>query len=150
MLLANFNRQHSRLAPALLLSFCANASGSTWFALDDLGAGNELRLEADTDSLRQTTTGRQIVVRLTYAQPRQHRWGAYFRSVIATVEFHCDGTLGGYRDAVYYSDVRGTGLVAAREEGHAQVPQRLLELLPPKRLEKLTRAACTQPMSAAP
>lgn len=149
MLRANFNIRQCSLAAALLLSFCGSASGSTWFALDATDNTSGLELEVDTDSLRQTVTGRQIAVRLTHHQPRQHRWGAYFRSVVATVEFHCDGTLSNYRDAVYYSDVRGTGLVTAREEGFSQVPQRLLKLLPPKSLETLTRAACMRPSPAA-
>lgn len=65
------------------------------------------------------------------------------------MEFRCDGGLGSYRDAVYYSDVRGTGLVTVREDGPSQVPDRILELLPSRSLETLTRAACAQPTPAA-
>jgi hypothetical protein len=45
--------------------------------------------------------------------------------------------------------VKGTGLVMMREEGQSQIPERIRELLPPKSLETLTRAACVQPTPAA-
>ncbi|MDP3762284.1 MAG: hypothetical protein Q8R01_17405 [Ramlibacter sp.] len=114
-----------------------------------LSANSGLVVEVDTDSLRPTTSGRQVAVRLTHPAPRQHRWGAFFRSVVTTVEFRCDGGLGTYRDAVYYSDARGTGLVTVREEGASQVPDRMRELLPARSLETLTRAACSQPTPAS-
>lgn len=136
------------LAGSLALGPAAAVHGATWFSLDALAKASGLGIEVDTDSLRHNGARRDITVRLTYPEPRQHRWGANFRSVVATVEFRCDGGLGSYRDAVYYSDVKGTGLVMVREEAPSQVPDRIRELLPAKSLESLTRAACAQPTPA--
>lgn len=146
---ASFMANACCVAGVLLLGAAASpVQGATWFSLDTLSTASGLGIEVDTDSLRHTANRREIAVRLTYPEPRQHRWGAYVRSVVATVEFRCDGGLGNYRDAVYYSDVKGTGLVVVREEGQSQVPERMRELLPAKSLESLTRAACAQPTPA--
>jgi hypothetical protein len=145
---ASFTRHVCRLAAVLLLGAAPAVRGATWFSLDTLSSASGLGIEVDTESLRHTANRREIAVRLTYPEPRQHRWGALVRSVVATVEFRCDGGLGNYRDAVYYSDVKGTGLVVVREEGQSQVPERMRELLPPRSLESLTRAACSQPTPA--
>lgn len=140
---------HVCLAGMLLPGMAPAALGANWFALDALSASSGLTIEVDTDSLKHGANRREITVRLTYPKTRQHRWGAVYRSVVTTVEFRCDGVLGGYRDAVYYTDVKGTGLVVAREEGQSLIPERIRELLPPKSLETLTRAACAQPTPAA-
>jgi hypothetical protein len=146
---ASWIRRLCGLAAVLLAGMPLAGYGATWFALDALSVASGLGIEVDTDSLRTTGNRREIAVRVTYPQPREHRWGALFRSVVATVEFRCDGGLGSYRDAVFYSDVKGTGLVTVREEGQAQIPDRIRELLPAKGLEALTRAACTQPTPAS-
>jgi hypothetical protein len=141
-----------RLLPhlaALLLLGAATAHGATWFGLDALSAASGLGIEVDTDSLRQAGNRREIAVRVTYPEPRQHRWGALFRSVVATVEFECEGRLGGYRDALFYSDVKGLGLVVVREAGQfPAIPERTRDLLPPRSLETLIRAACSRPTPA--
>ena len=141
-----------RLLPplaALLLLGLPTAHAASWFGLDALSAASGLGIEVDTDSLRQSGTRREIVVRVTYPESRLHRGGAPFRSVVATVEFECEGRLGGYRDAIFYSEVKGQGLVTVREDGHSpHVPDRTRELLPAKSLEVLTRAACSRPTSA--
>jgi hypothetical protein len=138
-----------RLAGVLLLGTASPVHGATWFALDALSAASGLAIEVDTDSLRQNASRRDVTVRVTYPAARQHRWGPLYRSVVMTVEFRCEGGLGSYRDATYYSDVKGTGLVTVREEGPSQIPERIRELLPPRSLETLTRAACAQPTPAA-
>jgi len=142
------NIAHVCLAGMLLPCVATGAQGATWFSLDALSASSGMAIEVDTDSLKHNADTREITVRVTYPRTRQHRWGAVYRSVATTVEFRCDGVLGGYRDAVYYTNVKGTGLVVAREEGRSQIPDRVRELLPPKSLQKLTRAACTQPTPA--
>src|SRR5688500_14826166 len=86
-------------AAALLLS-AVPARAANWFSLDTLSAASGLGIEVDTDSLRQAGGRREIAVRVTYPEPRLHRGGAWFRSVVATVEFECEGRLGGYREAV--------------------------------------------------
>jgi hypothetical protein len=135
------------LAGTLLLALALPAAGATWFSLDALSATSGMTIEVDTDSLAHTANRRDVTVRVTYPQLRFHLEAAY-RSVVTTVEFRCDGTLGTYRDAVYYADVKGTGAVVAREPGQAQVPDRIRQLLPPGSLETLTRAACSQPTPA--
>jgi hypothetical protein len=138
-----------RLAAVLLLLGISTAHAASWFGLDALSAASGLGIEVDTDSLRQSGPRREIAVRVTYPEPRLHRWGAPFRSVVATVEFECEGRLGGYRDAVFYSDVKGQGLVTVREDGQsAAVPERTRDLLPAKSLEVLARAACSRPTPA--
>jgi len=137
-----------RLAAMVLIGM-PTAHAASWFSLDTLSAASGLGIEVDTDSLRHAGSRREITVRVTYAEPRLHRAGASFRSVVATVEFECEGRLGGYRDAVFYSDVRGQGLVMVREDGtSAAVPDRIRDLLPAKSLEVLTRAACSRPTPA--
>ena len=137
------------LAAALLVS-AGPARAVNWFALDALSSASGLGIEVDTDSLRQAGTRREISVRVTYPEPRLHRGGAWFRSVVATVEFECEGRLGGYRDAVFFSDARGQGMVTVREDGAAgSIPARTADLLPAKSLEVLARAACARPTPAA-
>jgi len=137
------------VAGTLLLGTPA-ARGTTWFALDALSTASGLGIEVDTDSLRQTSAvGREIIVRVTYPQPRVHRSGASFRSVVAKVAFHCEGGLGGYREAAFYSDPEGQGLVTARDDGQLPIPERTQDLLPAKSLELITRAGCAQPTPAA-
>jgi hypothetical protein len=138
-----------RLAALLLLGMSA-AHAANWFSLDALSAASGLGIEVDTDSLRQTGPRREVVVRVTYPEARQYR-GVTFRSVVATVAFECEGRLGGYRDAVFFAGAKGQGPVIAREDGAAPaVPDRIRDLLPPKSLEVLTRAACSRPTPAVP
>jgi hypothetical protein len=139
---------HASLAGTLLLAMASPAAAVNWFSLDALSATSGMTIEVDTDSLRHTANHRDIAVRITYPQVRFHVEAAY-RSVVTTVEFRCDGALGTYRDAVYHADAKGTGAVVAREPGQAQVPERIRQLLPPRSLETLTRAACAQPTPAA-
>ena len=136
------------LLAALLLSVpCAQAAN--WFGLDALSAASGLAIDVDTDTLRQEGARREIRVRVTYPEPRLHRWGASFRSVLATVEFDCEGRLAGYRDAVFFSEARGQGLVAVREDGPlTPIPGRTSDLLPARSLEVMARAACSRPTPA--
>jgi hypothetical protein len=83
------------LAGMVLLGASPPVHATTWFALDALSAASGLGIEVDTDSLKHNTNRREVTVRVTYAQPRQHRWGAFYRSVVTTVEFRCEGGLGG-------------------------------------------------------
>jgi len=137
------------LLVAALLLRAPVAQATNWFALDALSAASGLGIEVDTDSLRQVGDRRDIKVRLSYPELKVHRWGAPFRSVVATVEFECEGRMSGYRDAVFFSDVRGQGLVTVREDGTlAPIPERTGSLLPPRSLELLTRAACSRPTPA--
>jgi len=135
-------------AAALLLS-AVPARAANWFSLDTLSAASGLGIEVDTDSLRQAGGRREIAVRVTYPEPRLHRGGAWFRSVVATVEFECEGRLGRYREAVFFSEAKGQGTIAVREEGTSgAVPARIADLLPTKSLEVLARAACARPTPA--
>jgi hypothetical protein len=137
------------IAAALLFS-AAPARAINWFALDSLSAASGLGIEVDTDSLKQIGTKREIAVRVSYPEPRLHRGGAWFRSVVATVEFECEGRVGGYRDAVFFSDPKGQGTITVREEGPSgTVPARIMDLLPAKSLEVMARAACARPTPAA-
>jgi hypothetical protein len=137
------------IAAALLFS-ASPARAVNWFALDSLSVASGLGIEVDTDSLKQTGTKREVAVRVSYPEPRLHRGGAWFRSVVATVEFECEGRVGGYRDAVFFSDAKGQGTITVREEGPSgTVPARIMDLLPAKSLEVMARAACARPTSAA-
>jgi len=135
---------------ATLLFATPAAHAVNWFGLEALSKASNLEIDVDTDSLRQSGTRREIRVRVTYPETRLHRWGASFRSVAATVEFECEGRLAGYRDAVFYAEPAGRGLVMAKEDGPlAPIPDRTADLLPSKSVEQLVRAACAQPKPAA-
>jgi hypothetical protein len=131
-----------------MVLFAPLAQSATWFNLVALSAASGLAIEVDTDSLRVNGARREIVVRVSYPEVRTHRSGAPFRSVIATVQFDCDGKLGTYRDAVFYSEVEGRGSVVVREQAPSNVPENMREVLPAKSLEQMTRAACSQPTVA--
>lgn len=142
-------RASTVLAAALLVS-AAPGRAVNWFALDALSAASGLGIEVDIDSLRQAGGRHQIAVRVSYPEPRLHRGGTWFRSVVTTVEFECEGRLGGYRDAAFFSDAGGRGTVVVREEGPAgPIPSRTMDLLPAKSLEAMARAACARPTPAA-
>lgn len=128
--------------------FAPLAHSATWFSLAALSAASGLAIEVDTDSLRVNGARREIVVRVSYPDVRTHRSGASFRSVIATVQFDCEGKLGTYRDATFYSDVEGRGAATAREQAPSNVPETMRDVLPAKSLEQMTRAACSQPTVA--
>lgn len=145
---SSFARNLLFAAIAALLLLGA-ASATTWFPLDALSQASGLDIEVDTDSLRPASGGREVMVRVSYPQPRVHPSGAAFRSVVTTVAFRCDGGLAGYRDATYYADAGGRGTPVAREERPSPVPDATRELLPSRSLEQLTRAACTQPTPAS-
>ena len=139
-----------RCLTAVLMLGAPAAQAITWFGLDALSKASNLGIEVDTDSLRQAASRREIRVRVTYPDTRLHRWGASFRSVAATVEFECEGRLAGYRDAVFYAEPGGRGLVMAKEDGLlAPIPDRTADLLPSRSVEVLARAACTQPTPAS-
>src|SRR6185369_11135447 len=95
----------------------SSVSSANWFALDTLDAGSGVAIETDVDSLRQTDRRREVTVRVSYPEARQHPGGAWYRSVVATVEFQCDGRQAEYRDAVFYAKAKGRGAVATRENG---------------------------------
>lgn len=134
---------------ALLISPAIHAEN--WFVLDTPGAAGALGIEVDTDSLRQTNGRREVMVRVSYSRPRQHGSGELFRSVVTRVEFECEGQLAGYRDATFYSEARGGGMVTAREEGRlAAAVEGTQDLLPPRSVELLIRAACSRPTPAVP
>src|SRR5215208_6076367 len=117
------------LVAALLLNSPA-VQAANWFALDSSGAAGSVGVEVDTDSLRQSQRRRAVSVRVSYPEPRLHLWGAWFRSMVATVEFECEGQLAGYRDAIFYSETKGRGIVMAREEGRlAGITEGTRELL---------------------
>jgi hypothetical protein len=124
------------------------AHSATWFSLAALSAASGLAIEVDTDSLRVNGARREIIVRVSYPEVRAHRSGASFRSVVATVQFDCDGKLGTYRDAVFYSETEGRGPVTVREQAPSNVPENMRDVLPAKSLEQMTRAACSQPTVA--
>jgi hypothetical protein len=76
--------------------------------------------------------------------------GAWYQSVVATVEFQCDGRLAEYRDAVFYSETRARGMIATRENGRLATSDAAADLVPPRTLELLIRAACARPTPAVP
>jgi hypothetical protein len=118
---------------------------ANWFALDALSAASGMAIEVDTDSLRLNGTRREVVVRATHPQPMQHASGAAYRSVLTTVEFDCEGQLAGYRDASFHAEPQGQGAVVARDRRPlTAVPDRTMQLLPPRILEQLARAACAR------
>jgi hypothetical protein len=137
----------SWLAAALLLGSPAVRAAS-WFALDTLGAGGGVTIEADIDSLRQSNARREVTVRVSYPDARKHPGGAWYRSFVATVEFQCDGQQADYRDAVFYAKAKGRGAVTTREDGRLATSEAAAELLPPRNLELLIRAACARPTPA--
>jgi hypothetical protein len=133
------------------LCLAASAHAEHWFGLDQLSAQSGMDIEVDTDSLREVRGRRSIVVRVTYPQPRVRPDGLPFRSVVATVEFECEGRLAGYRDASFYASVRSQGGLVARESSPlAQIPEPTRGVLPASSLELLTRAACARPTTAVP
>jgi hypothetical protein len=136
---------------AVLLCLAEPARAEHWFGLDQISAQSGMDIEVDTDSLREVRGRRSIVVRVTYPQPRVRPDGLPFRSVVATVEFECEGRLAGYRDAAFHAGVRGQGGLVARETSQlAQIPAPIGGLLPASSLELLTRAACSRPTPAVP
>ena len=135
------------LIAALLLGSPA-VYATNWFAVDTLGAGSGVALETDIDSLRQANARHEVTVRVSYPQPRLHHSGAWFQSVVATVEFQCDGRLADYRDAIFYSETRAHGVIAAREHGRLATSEAAGDLLPPRGLELLIHAACARPTPA--
>lgn len=138
------------LLAALLLGAGA-AHAANWFELDALSAATRLGIEADTDSIHHSGAQRAVTVRVSYPEPRVHRSGVPYRSVVATVEFNCEGGLAGYRDASFYAEARGSGTIAAREDGRlAPIPESTRELLPARSVEFLIRAACSEPTPAVP
>jgi hypothetical protein len=142
-------RVPSCLVALLLISPAVHAE--TWFVLDTPGGPGDLGIEADMDSLRQAGGRREVRVRVSYAQTRQYRSGEPFRSVVTRVEFECEGQLAGYRDATFYSETGGGGMVTAREEGRlAAAAEGTRDLLPPRSVEVLIRAACSRPTPAVP
>jgi len=134
-----------------VLCLVGPARAEHWFGLDQLSAQSGMDIEVDTDSLREARGRRSIVVRVTYPQPRVRPDGLPFRSVVATVEFECEGRLAGYRNAAFYAGVRGQGGLVARESSQlAQIPEPTRGVLPENSLELLTRAACSRPTPAVP
>jgi hypothetical protein len=139
-----------RLLLALLLGAGA-AHAENWFDLDALRASTGPGIEVDTDALREAGGRRLVTVRVSYPQARMHTSGAAYRSVVATVEFGCDGAAPRYRDAAFYSEAGGRGVVTLRENGLLPVsPDPAHELLPGRSVELLARAACTRPTPAVP
>jgi hypothetical protein len=142
-----------RIAACLATALClaSPARAEHWFGLDQLIAQSGMDIEVDTDSLREVRGRRSIVVRVTYPQPRVRPDGLLFRSVVATVEFECEGRLAGYRDAAFHAGIRGQGGLVARESSQlAQIPAPVGGVLPASSLELLTRAACSRPTPAVP
>jgi hypothetical protein len=136
---------------AAVLGLAGPARAEHWFGLDQLSAQSGMEIEVDTDSLREMRGRRSIVVRVTYPQVRVRPDGLPFRSVVATIEFECEGRLAGYRDAAFYAGVRGQGGLVARESSQlAQIPEPMRGVLPANSLELLTRAACARPTPAVP
>jgi hypothetical protein len=136
---------------AAALCLAGPARAEHWFGLDQLSAQSGMDIEVDTDSLREVRGRRSIVVRVTYPQPRVRADGLPYRSVVATVEFECEGRLAGYRDAAFYAGMRGQGGLVARESSQlAQIPEPTRGVLPANSLELLTRAACSRPTPAVP
>jgi hypothetical protein len=145
-----------RAVPACLL--CALLLGGSavhaanWFELDGPSAASDVAaLEVDTDSLGAAGSNHAVTVRVTYPEPHPHPAGGLFRSVVATVEFACEGGLTGYRGATYYAGPRGSGSAVARQEGRlAPASNGTRDLLPPRSVELLIRASCSRPATAAP
>jgi hypothetical protein len=136
---------------AAVLCLAAPVRAEHWFGLDQLSAQSGMDIEVDTDSLREARGRRSIVVRVTYPQPRVRADGLPYRSVVANVEFECEGRLAGSRDAAFYAGPRGQGGLVARESSQlAQIPEPTRGVLPSSTLELLTRAACSRPTPAVP
>jgi hypothetical protein len=135
---------------AVLLLGSPAAHAANWFALDAIGTSSDIAVEADLDSLHESNARRKVTVRVTYPDARRHPRGAWFRSIVATVELDCDGRQADYRDAVFYSKGRGRGAVAVREHGQLGTSDAAGDLLPPRNLELLIRAACARPTPAVP
>ncbi len=141
-----------RTVPACLLCALlvggAAAHAANWFELDGPRANGAGALEVDTDSLGMPGVNHAVTIRVSYPELRSLGSGPLFRSVVATVEFACQGGLAGWRDATYYSGPHGSGYAVARQAGAlAPVPE---GMLPAHSAELLIHASCSRPATAAP
>jgi hypothetical protein len=134
--------------PVLLLSPLAQAS--TWFELQEAGRSSGVKVEVDLESLRSRGDRRELVTRISYAQPRQKQ-DFRFQSVVAGLEIFCDSGLANWKTANFFSDSKAEGNPMSSENfGPAGLPIDLLNLLPEKVWGTLQRSACGRAETASP
>jgi hypothetical protein len=132
----------------LLLS--PSAQASTWFELHEAGSSSGVNVEVDLESLRNRGDRRELVTRISYAQPRQKQ-DISFQSVIAGLEVFCDSGLAIWKTANFFSDRQAEGnLLSSENFGPAGLPSGLLNLLPAKIWVTLQRSACGRAETTSP
>lgn len=126
------------------------AQSATWFDLPDQGSTHGVTVEVDLESLRSNGERRQLVARITSAQPRQ-RQEIRFQSVVADLEIFCDSGLAIWKTARFFSGdkVEGTPL-SSENFGVAGLPSDRLNLLPNSIWATLQRSACGQGSTISP
>ena len=140
----------SPLAASALLLFSPPTQGATWFQLQEPGSSSGVTVEVDLDSLRSRGERRELVTRITYAQPRRKQ-DISFQSVVAGLEIFCDNGLMVWKTASFFLDGKAEGNpLSAENFGMAGLPSGLLDLLPDRISATLLRSACGRPATTSP
>lgn len=142
-----------------LALLCPLAQAGEWFELG--GAQQDAAtdapaddlLEADLDSLHAQGAQRSLVLRLSLRPPRQMQ-GHAVRSVQATLRLSCDGASAFWKEARFFSEEKGGGMVLFEQVyGPPQGPGLALERtdwLPPARWNLLRKSACAEAATVMP
>jgi hypothetical protein len=140
------------LAAALLL-FSPVTYSATWFAVEDQNSSDnqiEMTVEVDLDSLHSRGEERELLTRISYAQPRQKQ-GITFQSVLANLAVSCGSGVAVWKNASYFSSVNAEGAALSSDNfGLDGLPSGRLNLLPEKVWAILQKSACNTAATAAP
>lgn len=142
-----------RTVPACLLVFSSlgatPARSANWFALDTSGTASAI--EVDVSSLRWRGERRELRVRISYAQPQLQADGATYRSVLATMEVHCDSGQAFWHSASFHPDDKADDLPIKGERYSGGLAASYAQaLIPEKTWATLRRSACIQPRAFVP
>jgi hypothetical protein len=127
-----------------------SAQGATWFELQEAGSTSGVKVEVDLESLRSRGDRRELMTRISYAQPRQKQ-DVSFQSVVARLEIFCDSGLTIWKTASFFTDSKAEGSPLSSENfGPAGLSSGLLNLLPEKIWLTLQRSACGRAETTSP
>jgi hypothetical protein len=137
------------VASALVL-LSPSTQGATWFEVQEAGNTSGVKVEVDLESLRSRGDRRELVTRISYAQPRQKQ-DISFQSVVAGLEIFCDSGLAIWKTANFFTDSHAEGnLLSSENFGPAGLSSSLLNLLPDKIWNTLQRSACGRAETTSP
>lgn len=135
---------------SVLILLSPSVQSATWFELQELGNTHGATVEVDLESFRNNGESRQMVIRITFAQPRQ-RQEIRFNSAIAGLEFFCASSLATWKTASFFSGNKAEGTQLSSENfGLAGLPSNQLNLLPDSIWATLQRSACSQASTTSP